>query len=76
MASIEISEKALIKLCSWMDRNGIDDFSDAILVLLGEKPETRIEIIYAPRILKVDYDKLTRKELAKLEGVDGDGGND
>ena len=75
MLLIKVSEKALIKLCSWMDRNGIDDFSDAILVLLGEKPENRVEIIHAPRIYKVDYDQ-ARKELVKLEGVDGDGGDD
>ena len=72
MPSIEISEKALIKLAAWMDRNGLDDFSDAILVLLGEKPETRIEIIYAPRILKVDCDQARKKELVEVEKYGGD----
>jgi len=76
MPLIEVSERALIKLAAWMERNGLDDFSDAILILLGEKPENRIEIIPAPRILEVDYDRLARKELVKLEEVGNHGSND
>ena len=75
MPLIKVSEKALIKLCAWMEKKGLDDFSDAILILLGEDLENRIEIIPAPRIFKVDRDQ-ARKELVKLEGVDGDGGDD
>ena len=76
MPSIEVSEKALIKLCAWMEKKGLEDFSDAILILLGESPENRIHIIPAPRILKVDYDRLARKELVKLEEVEEHGGDD
>jgi len=75
MPSIEVSERALIKLAAWMEKKGLDDFSDAILILLGEKPENRIEIIPAPRILEVDYDQ-ARKELVKLEEVEEHGGDD
>lgn len=75
MPSIEVSEKALIKLCAWMEKKGLEDFSDAILILLGEDPENRIEIISA-RILKVDYDRLARKELVRLEEVEEHGGDD
>ena len=74
-ALIEVSERALIKLAAWMEKKGLDDFSDAILILLGEDLENRIEIIPAPRVLKVDRDQ-ARKELVKLEEVEKHGGND
>ena len=75
MPLIEVSEKALIKLCAWMNRNGLEDFSDAILALLGEDLENRIEIIPAPRVFKVDRDQ-ARKELVMIGRGDGDDDND
>jgi len=69
MPLIRISEKALIKLCTWMDRSGLDDFSEAILRLLGERPENGVEIIPAPKVIEADYGQV------RLE-VNGDGGHD
>ena len=70
MPWIEVSEKALMKLAVWMEKNNVNSFSDAILTLLGENPENRIEIIHPTRTLKVDYD-----QVVKLE-ADRDGGDD
>ena len=66
MPLIRVSERALIKLCAWMDKNGVDDFSEAILILLGERPETGVKIIPGSRVIQVDYEQ-ARKEPLNLE---------
>jgi len=52
-----------------MDRNSLDDFSEAILRLLGERPENGVEIIPAPKVIEAEYGQV------RLE-VNGDGGHD
>ena len=69
MPLIVVSDRVLELLQTWMRRSGITSYSEAIYFLAAEQ-------LFPTKTIEIDYDKLARKELVKLEEVRKHGGDD